>query len=110
MKLFRYAARFSQLRSLLGLKAAWAFTLVHLKNKLSPPRGGALAHVPVGPYVFYFPSIDYFVGLFTEIFFKETYSIASTQEPIRVIDCGANIGVSLLYIKIRAPQIGRAHV
>ena len=74
MKLFRYAARFSQLRSLLGLKAAWAFTLVHLKNKLSPPRGGALAHVPVGPYVFYFPSIDYFVGLFTEIFFMACQS------------------------------------
>jgi FkbM family methyltransferase len=58
----------------------------------------------VGPYVFYFPSIAYFDGLFTEIFFKETYFIRYTNKRIQVIDCGANIGMSLLYIKIRAPQ------
>lgn len=71
---------------------------------MKPPRSGTLAHIPVGPYTFYFPSLDYFVGLFTEIFFKETYYIVPTQEPIQVIDCGANIGVSLLYIKTRAPH------
>lgn len=104
MKLSRSIGYFSQLRSLLGFRAACAFALSHLWNKLNPPCGGKLAHVPIGPYVFYFPSLDYFVGLFTEIFFKETYYLALTQKSIRVIDCGTNIGVSLLYIKIRAPR------
>ena len=35
---------------------------------------------------------------------KEAYYLEPTQKPIQVIDCGANIGVSLLYIKIRAPR------
>lgn len=104
MKLLRFAGYFSQLRALIGFRATVAFTLQHLKNKLFPPHKGSLASVPVGPYVFYFPSLDYFVGLFTEIFFKETYYLFKTHELIRAIDCGANIGVSLLYIKIRAPQ------
>lgn len=107
MKVIRLLGYFSQLRTLLGLKAACAFAIDHLQNKLQPPQKGVLAHVSVGPYVFYFPSLDYFVGLFTEIFFKETYFIPYTEKSIRVIDCGANIGVSLLYIKIRAPH---AHV
>jgi len=104
MKLLTYVGYFSRLRALLGLRAACVFALAHARNKLSPPRKGNLARVPVGPYVFYFPSILFFEGLFTEIFFKGTYYLASTQQQIRAIDCGANIGMSLLYIKIRAPQ------
>lgn len=104
MKFSRYIGYFSHLCALLGLRAAIAFTLAHMRNKISPPNGGRLASIPVGPYIFYFPFLDHFVGLFTEIFFKETYYLASTQEPISVIDCGANIGMSLLYIKIRAPH------
>ncbi len=107
MKFFRSITYFSQLRAFLGFRAATAFALTHMRNKLNPPHDGRLACIPVGPYVFYFPSLDYFVGLFTEIFFKETYFIPNTDKPIQVIDCGANIGVSLLYIKTRAPN---AHV
>lgn len=104
MKLFRLIGYFSQLRAFVGFRAASAFTVSYIRNKISPPRGGSLAHIPVGHYVFYFSSLAYFEGLFSEIFFKETYYLVPTQEPIRVIDCGANIGMSLLYIKIRAPR------
>ncbi len=104
MRFSRFIGYFSRLRALIGFSAAGMFALAHLKNKVFPPRNGKLARVPVGPYVFYFPSLPYFEGLFTEIFFKETYYLARTQKPIRAIDCGANIGVSLLYIKVRAPQ------
>ncbi len=104
MKFFRYIGYFSQLRALLGFKAAIAFTVAHLRNKIAPPQDGKLASIPVGPYVFYFPFLDHFVGLFTEIFFKETYYLAPTQKAIQAVDCGANIGVALLYIKIRAPH------
>lgn len=104
MKILKYIGYFSQLRAIIGTNAALRFVITHFGNKFSPPRSGKLACVPVGNYVFYFPSLDYFVGLFTEIFFKETYYLSPTQEPINVIDCGANIGMSLLYIKIRAPH------
>lgn len=104
MKFFRFAGYFSRLRALIGFRAACMFALAHTGSMLNPPCKGKLAHIPVGPYVFYFPSRAYFEGLFTEIFFKETYWLAPTQEAIRVIDCGASIGVSLLYIKIRAPR------
>lgn len=104
MRFFRFVGYFSRLRALIGFRAACIFTLAHMKNKFSPPRKGKLARIPVGPYIFHFPSLAYFEGLLTEIFFKETYCLACTQEPIQVIDCGANIGVSLLYIKIRAPH------
>lgn len=104
MKLFRFVGYFYQLRALIGFRAAFAFALANIENNINPPRDGKFAHVPVGSYVFYFPSLPYFEGLFTEIFFKGTYYLEPTQKPIQVIDCGANIGVSLLYIKIRAPR------
>lgn len=104
MKLLKYIGYFSQLRAIIGFKASCTFALEHVMNKIPPPCEGGLASIHVGQYIFYFPSLDYFVGLFTEIFFKETYFIQLTDKPIRVIDCGANIGVSLLYIKTRAPH------
>lgn len=104
MKFFRYIGYFSQLHALFGFKATSIFILMHIGNKVRPARAGKLARILVGPYVFYFPSLPYFEGLFTEIFFKGTYRLAATPAPIRAIDCGANIGVSLLYIKVRAPQ------
>jgi FkbM family methyltransferase len=104
MKPFKYIGYFMRLRVLIGLKAAIAFVLAHMRNKINPPHVGSLARVPVGPYVFYFPSLTYFEGLFTEIFFKKTYHLEQTNKPIKAIDCGANIGMSLLYIKLRAPN------
>lgn len=104
MRFFRFVGYFSKLRALIGFGAACAFVLAYIGNNVSPPRKGKLARIPVGPYIFYFPSRSYFEGLFTEIFFKETYCLAATDKPIRAIDCGANIGISLLYIKIRAPH------
>ena len=55
----------------------------------------------------YFPSSYFFTGLFSEIFLNETYYLAPTQQSLRAIDCGANIGVSLLYIKVRASHAAR---
>lgn len=104
MRLFRFFGYFSRLRALIGFRAACIFALAHIVNNIHPPHTGRLARIPVGSYVFYFPSLSYFEGLFTEIFFKETYYLAYTHKPIQVIDCGANIGVSLLYIKTRAPH------
>lgn len=104
MQLARYFGYFRQLKGIIGFKAAVSFSLSHLWNKVRPPKGGRFATVPVGPYVFYFPYLPHFVGLVTEIFFKESYYLEPTQEAISVIDGGANIGVALLYVKLRAPN------
>ena len=103
MKLVRLIGYFLQLNNILGFGATCSFCFSYALHIVWPQKG-ELAHMPVGPYVFYFPSFAYFEGLFTEIFFKGTYFLAPTTKPIWVIDCGANIGMSLLYVKVRAPQ------
>lgn len=102
-RLFGY---FSSVRKLLGLRAALVFSAyygLYTSHVLRP----ALYRMPVGPYNFYCASIKQFAGLFMEIFLQHYYALEKTDAPIRVIDCGANIGVSLLYIKLMAPH---AHV
>jgi FkbM family methyltransferase len=43
-------------------------------------------------------------GMFKEIFLEQNYLIAPTKERIKIIDCGSNIGVSILYFKFLAPN------
>lgn len=43
-------------------------------------------------------------GMFREIFIEQNYYIAPTEQPLTIIDCGTNIGVSLLYFRTQAPN------
>ncbi len=43
-------------------------------------------------------------GMFKEIFFDQNYFIPATDAPLTIIDCGTNIGISLLYFKTQAPN------
>jgi len=43
-------------------------------------------------------------GMFKEVFIKKNYLFEQTDQPITIIDCGSNIGVSLLYFRLMAPQ------
>lgn len=97
---FRY---FSYVRKLLGFRAAIVFAGYYLlyKSRILRPT---LCRMPVGQYDFYCKSIRQFAGLFMEIFLKEYYYLEKTTLPIEAIDCGANIGVGLLYIKLMAPN------
>ena len=45
-----------------------------------------------------------FYGMFKEIFIDQNYLIRPTQEEITIIDCGTNIGMSVLYFKLLAPN------
>ncbi len=101
LRLFEY---FSQLRRLFGWRGAVRFSLSYMRYLLFSPKQGTLGRIPVGPYKFYFPDIQAFITSFREIFLNEFYYIEPTLKPITVIDCGANIGDSLLYIKVRAPH------
>lgn len=70
MKLSRFIGYFLHLRSLLGFKATCTFILAYIRNKINPPSVSHLVRIPVGTYVFHFPSLAYFEGLFSEIFFR----------------------------------------
>lgn len=99
----RVIGYFSYLRKLLGFRATLIFSFYYIiyKSGIIRPKIG---RIPVGPVNFYFTSIKQFAGLFMEIFFKKYYYLEKTDLPIEAIDCGANIGVSLLYIKLMAPN------
>jgi len=43
-------------------------------------------------------------GMFSEIFIDQNYYFPATAEAISIIDCGTNIGVSLLYFRTQAPN------
>ncbi len=45
-----------------------------------------------------------FYGMFKEIFLEQNYLIAPTNEKLRIIDCGSNIGMSVAYFKFLAPN------
>ncbi len=99
----RTAGYFSHLRKLLGFRAALIFSVYYFLYKSGTVRL-KLYKIPVGPFDFYFTSVKHFAGLFMEIFFKGYYHLEKTDISLEAIDCGANIGVSLLYIKLMAPR------
>lgn len=43
-------------------------------------------------------------GMFREIFIDQNYYIPPTDATLTIIDCGTNIGVSLLYFRTQAPN------
>ena len=43
-------------------------------------------------------------GMFKEIFIDQNYFIPYTKAPLSIIDCGTNIGISLLYFRTQAPN------
>ena len=103
MSLFRQLQNTKKLAMEIGYLASIRFGFSYLWCKISSSKKGRMRTLPVGPYRFSFENRDDFIGLFTEIFIKEAYVLGRTQEAISIIDCGANIGVSLLYFKLRAP-------
>jgi len=50
------------------------------------------------------PDIASFLSAYREIFVEEIYAFNSTNEKPVVLDCGANIGLSILYFKMRYPE------
>lgn len=102
MRLFTQIENIHKLAEHIGMSSAFRFVLSYylLKGRVSQN----LYTIPVGRYRISFENIHDFVGLFSEIFFKDTYYLKKTPGSIRIVDCGANIGISLLYFKMRAPN------
>lgn len=68
---------------------------------ISPKKAGV---INLFGYDFEYPNRGSLHGMFKEIFIKKNYNIAYTEDPIIIFDCGSNIGMSLLYFRLRAPN------
>jgi FkbM family methyltransferase len=55
-------------------------------------------------YEVHFGNIDNFIYVFREIFIKESYELPAGQAPHTIIDCGSNIGMSILFFKSLYPH------
>jgi FkbM family methyltransferase len=102
--LARLTGYIAYLQNSFGFFGASKFVYFYVVARMRGDKPGRLHYISVGPYSFYFPSAVYFAGLFNEIFFKEEYYLDKTNAPMQAFDCGANIGVALLYMKLRAPN------
>ncbi len=99
---FRPAAYFLSLSNTLGFRAAVRFSLAFSWYKLSKTKHELV--IPIGPYLFCVDSLEQLSGPFMEIFINKSYRLTKTQNQIQVVDCGANIGLSVLYFKCQAPH------
>jgi FkbM family methyltransferase len=55
-------------------------------------------------YIVHFRNHAELVNLFEEIFIFEVYRFRSSRPPSRVIDGGSNIGLAILYFKLKYPE------
>lgn len=61
-------------------------------------------HMSAFDLKFWFPSLTRFTFLLTEIFINQDYFFTSDRPDPLIIDCGSNIGVSILYFKRKYPK------
>jgi FkbM family methyltransferase len=64
----------------------------------------AIQHVSAFDLKFLFSDVSLFSYLLTEIFIKQDYCFVSDKRNPLVIDCGSNVGLSILYFKRRYPK------
>lgn len=60
--------------------------------------------VRAGDLVWRYTSSGHVLRLFEEIFLEQTYAFGTDATAPRIMDCGANIGMSLLYFKMCHPN------
>src|ERR1700693_4874079 len=63
-----------------------------------------IRHLSAVDLDFWFFSYSGFVCLFEEIFIRQDYIFVSRRPDPLIIDCGSNIGMSILYFKRRYPK------
>ena len=81
----------------------WNLVVLHLKSKFAKSSTSEISQRLHGFTVcaYDYPSL---INLYTEIFLKQVYQVHLAQQKPFIIDCGANIGVSVLFFKKRDPE------
>lgn len=67
----------------------------------NPPKPSGC--LKAGSLVLHYTSQDHLRRLFHEIFLEQCYAVMTSAVNPRIVDCGANIGMSLLYFKMCWP-------
>jgi FkbM family methyltransferase len=75
------------------------FTRIFLKRYDSKNK-----RIRLGKYKVKYCTYDNFVFIFNEIFIKGAYCFSTEKSNPTIIDCGSNIGLSVLYFKIMYPD------
>jgi FkbM family methyltransferase len=71
-----------------------------INNRLRPERNSE----KIAGFKVLFPHRDLFFGLVSDIFFHRTYPTATTEQKTLIVDCGSNIGITVLYFKWLCPH------
>ena len=71
---------------------------------LSKLQGKSKQHLSAFHLKFWFPNLSRLTFLLTEIFIKQDYFFRCDRPDPLIIDCGSNIGVSILYFKLKYPR------
>jgi FkbM family methyltransferase len=65
---------------------------------------GTLCSIRISKYVMHFPNPKVALFLIREILITQEYKFNSDNDSPQIIDCGANLGVSVLYFKLLYPN------
>ncbi len=76
---------------------------LYVRSKFSNKKTDLVQH-KIGSYTFYSYTYPVFIELYREIFLKEVYKTELNFHTPFIIDCGANIGFSVLYFKQQYPN------
>jgi FkbM family methyltransferase len=85
-------------------KEAWQLLWVYFRLLVRNRLAKNSLNEKMLDYKVSFPHRSIFFGLFNELFLNELYGTKKSNEELVIIDCGANIGMSMLYFKWRFPN------
>lgn len=84
-------------------RVAWTFFRLRLKNRIFQWTGRAPCEENVLGRRFRFFNYSTFVYLFEEIFIDQSYNFKASRPNPVIIDAGANVGLSVLFLKLLYP-------
>jgi FkbM family methyltransferase len=80
----------------------WFWLKLLVGNRFErPQRAGSVSFLGKP---FWYSKRGSLYSMFYEIFVELTYFIPRTDKPIRIVDCGANVGIATRYFLARAPH------
>lgn len=85
------------------LEIAWTYLLLRLRIAVSKKTGKPLRHMSLLGTTVYFDDASVFSFLFFETFFEGHY-LTCTVRPTTILDCGSNIGMSVMLFKSLWPD------
>jgi FkbM family methyltransferase len=81
---------------------AWAYFYLLIGNRFLSVQQRGYSKLLGGRY--HYSKRGSLYGMFKEIFVEQNYYFEATNEPLTIVDCGTNIGLSLVYFRRQAPQ------